>query len=478
MTEDFPDDAKPWSSLGQVAGLLERTDMAIEAFEEAARRDPQDPSILLDLSNARGQAWDTAGAEEALRKALAIDPRFGDAFVALAILYEHDNRAERLLGLVREAEEAAIEPGLLSLIKAYAFRREKNWQAALDAAMAAREDRDPARRAQIIGEALDRLGRHDEAFGWFETMNRSVREDPRVPAGQADIYRNMVDHNRSTLTRDWLDGWTPAVPVEGKERGSPAFLLGFPRSGTTLLDTMLMGHSDVQVIEERPAIVHVEHRLGGIDALPSLSAEQVRAARGDYWREVATYTELRPGSLLVDKSPLYLNKTAIMHRLFPGAKTILALRHPMDVVLSCFVTNFRPNPAMANFLDLRRTAELYDRSMAAFHEARELLDLDVFTVAYERMIADRDTELKPLFAWLGLDWQAEAVDHQATAAKRGTITTASYSQVHEPLYTRSAGRWTRYAKQLEPVRDILAPWVERFGYSVDDPGKLPERGAQ
>jgi tetratricopeptide (TPR) repeat protein len=201
MTRDFPDDPKPWSSLGFTAGLLERTNMAIEAYEEAAKRHPSDPQILLDLSNQRGQAWDTAGAEQALRAALKIDPRFGDAYVALAILYEHANRAELLPALVEEAEQAGIEPGLLSLVQAYAFRREKNWQAALDAALAAREDRDPARRAQVIGEALDRLGRPGEAFGWFETMNRHVAEDPRLPAGQADVYRDMVDHNRTTLTR-------------------------------------------------------------------------------------------------------------------------------------------------------------------------------------------------------------------------------------------------------------------------------------
>jgi hypothetical protein len=238
---------------------------------------------------------------------------------------------------------------------------------------------------------------------------------------------------------------------------------------------MLMGHPSVQVMEERPAIVHVEQRLGAIDALPRMSEDAVRSARQEYWQEAADYIELRPDSLLVDKSPLYLNKTGIIHRLFPDAKIILALRHPMDVVLSCFITNFRPNPAMANCLDLRRTAELYDQSMAAFDEARRLFGLQVYTVAYERMVADRDAELRPLFDWLGLDWQEAELDHQATAAKRGIISTASYSQVHEPLYTRAAGRWLRYAKQLEPVRDILAPWVERFGYSLEDPAKLPER---
>lgn len=475
MTRDFPDDAKPWTALARIADLMDQSDKALEACEEAAKRDPADPSIQLDLGNQRQQAWDTEGAEQAFRAALALDPRYDDAYVALALLYEHRNLPELIPALVREAEEAGIQPGSLALVRAYAHRRDKEWQAALDSALSVPEDREPARRAQLIGESLDRLGRPDEAFAWFETMNRHVREDRRVPPGHADIYRDMVAYNRSTLTPEWLQSWTPPVPAQQGERGFPIFLLGFPRSGTTLLDTMLMGHPGVRVMEERPAIGHVEHALGGINALPSLGSKQVRAARDDYWREVATYVDLEADSLVIDKSPLYLNKTAIMHRLFPGAKTILALRHPMDVVLSCFITSFRPNPAMANFLDLQRTAELYDSSMAAFEQARGLLDLDVFTISYERMIAERDAELRPLFDWLGLDWQEEVLDHQATAAKRGAITTASYSQVHEPLYSRAAGRWTRYAKQLEPVRDILAPWVEKFGYSLEDPTRLPER---
>lgn len=475
MTVDFPSDSKPWAELSRLADWLGRDDMALEAMEEAAKRAPNDAQIHVELGNYRGASWDVAGAEQAHRTAIAIDPSFGDAYVALAILYEHGNRANKLPEILEEAEHANIDPGLLSLIRAYVFRRDKNWQSALDSALAAREDRDPVRRAQIIGESLERLGRPDEAFPWFETMNRLIAEGPRNPGAQAAIYRNMVETNRSTMTAEWVKSWTPDLAPQADERASPVFLLGFPRSGTTLLDTMLMGHPSVQVMEERPAIVHVEQKLGGISELPSMDQQAIRSARQDYWDEAARYIDLRPDSMLVDKSPLYLNKTAIIHRLFPDARIILALRHPMDVVLSCYITNFRPNPAMANFLDLRRTAELYDQSMAAFDEARELLGLRVHTVSYERMVADRDSELRPLFDWLGLDWHEAALDHQATAAKRGIISTASYSQVHEPIYTRATGRWTRYAEQLSPVRDILAPWIDRFGYSLEDPAKLPER---
>jgi tetratricopeptide (TPR) repeat protein len=477
MAEDFPDDPKPLVEMARLAAMLDRGEEALEAYEEGGKRAPYDPQIQLELGNQRGLTWDVAGAEQAFRAAIAADPAFGDAYVALAVLFEHGNRSGQLAALAEEAKAANIDRGLRSLIEAYVLRRAKEWGKGLAAAEAAPTDRDPVRRAQLIGEFRDRLGDAVGAFASFEEMNRQVASDRRVPGYLASRYREMVDRNRATMTREWLDSWTPPVPPQSGERASPAFLVGFPRSGTTLLDTMLMGHPGVQVIEERPALVHVEHRLGGIDGLPAMEPAAVRAARDEYWQEVSGYAELRPNSLLVDKSPLYLNKVAIIHRLFPEARFILALRHPMDVVLSCYITNFRPNPAMANFLDLRQAAELYDRSMAAFEEARKLLDLPVHTVAYERMIADRDAELRPLFDWLGLDWREDALDHQATAAKRGVITTASYSQVHEPLYTRSAGRWTRYVEQLEPVREILEPWITRLGYSIDDPTKLPERQA-
>ena len=472
---DFPDDAKPWVELSHLADRMGRADMALESLEEAGRRAPRDPEIQVDLGNHRGTAWDMAGAGQAFRAALAGDPAYGPAFVALAVWMEHDNRAGELPALVDQAKAAGVAPGALAMVEAYTFRRAEQWQQGLDAALAASDEYEPVRRAQLIGEFRDRLGDAAGAFAAFTDMNGLAAVDPREPNSGGQEYRDMVDHNRATMTRSWLDGWTPPAPPQYGERHSPVILLGFPRSGTTLLDTMLMGHPSVQVYEERPALVHVEHDLGGIDALPAMDAAAVARARGDYWQKMAVYAPLTDAPMVIDKMPLYLNKTAIIDRLFPDARFILALRHPMDVVLSCFITNFRPNPAMSNFHDLVRTAELYDHSMDAFDEARALLDLNVFTVAYERMIADRDAELRPLFEWLGLDWREDALDHQATAAKRGSISTASYAQVHEPLYTRSAGRWARYREQLRPVEAILAPWIERFGYSLDDPTRLPPR---
>jgi hypothetical protein len=145
---------------------------------------------------------------------------------------------------------------------------------------------------------------------------------------------------------------------------------------------------------------------------------------------------------------------------------VLALRHPCDVVLSCYLTNFRINNAMANFLRLEDAAALYDLSFTHWEKAKALFDLPVGTVVYERLVEDKDRELRPLFDWLGLAWPGEAFDHRDAARARGTVATASYAQVTEPIYTRAAGRWTQYRTQLEPVLPVLASWIKRFGYEA------------
>jgi hypothetical protein len=148
-------------------------------------------------------------------------------------------------------------------------------------------------------------------------------------------------------------------------RPAPIFLLGFPRSGTTLLDTMLMAEPRVRVLEEASIIADIEAELGGVAALSGLSADQIEAARARYFDRAGQLAELSDDSIVLDKHPMHLRHAPTIHRLFPESRFILALRHPCDVVLSCWLTNFRLNNAMASFLDLDDAAELYD---AAFDQ--------------------------------------------------------------------------------------------------------------
>jgi hypothetical protein len=290
------------------------------------------------------------------------------------------------------------------------------------------------------------------------------REDVTQPEERGASYRNTVRRAREVVTQDWVHAWRSEAAPDS--RPAPVFLVGFPRSGTTLLDTILMGHPQIEVLEEEPALRKAMTVLDEFEGLPTVTDEHIRAARDVYFETAASVTPLASGKLLIDKNPLTMNLLPLVRRLFPEARVILALRHPCDVVLSCFMANFRLNDGMANFLRLESAADLYDASFGYYEHVQQLMPLPAHVVSYENIVADRARELRTLFDFLGLDWHDAVLDHQATALKRGRIKTASYAQVVEPIYTRSAGRWHNYRKQLEPVLPVLQPWIEKFGYSL------------
>lgn len=458
----FPDDPNPFLALFNMYHGLGQEDAAYEAIREAARRAPTSAPIQSDFGQEAARRNDYAIAEPAFEAALALDPTLGPAHVGLAAVYERMNRDVELDPLFDRANKAGVDAQSIAFIEALRFKRKGDIDAAFAALEQAGDVVVAGRKHHLRGIMLDRLGRHEEAFAAFSAMNEHWIDDPSQPVERARVYRDMARQAMETLTSDWIESW--AADPEPSPWPTPIFLLGFPRSGTTLLDTMLMADPKIRVMEEEGFIVEIEESLGGMQALPSLSPPQLAQARADYFAKV----EAREGSLdglqIVDKHPMHLNKVAVIRRLFPDAKFVLALRHPCDVVLSCFLTNFRINNAMANFLRLEDAAALYDQSFEHWEKARALFDLPVGTVVYERLVEDQDRELRPLFDWLGLQWPGEQFDHRDAARARGTVATASYAQVTEPIYTRASGRWTKYRAQLEPVLPVLERWIKHHKY--------------
>jgi tetratricopeptide (TPR) repeat protein len=463
---DFPGDAKPLLVLADFYRRSGREDQSFEALSEAAGRAPDDPEILADLGQDAARRTEYALAERSYEAALALRPSLGPAIVGLAALFERTNREAELDPLRERAVANAADVQSIAYTDALRLKRADRFEEALAALDAAGDVVIPHRRHQLRGIMLDRLGDYDEAFAEFTAMNGDRAGEPTRPIEQAQAYREHVIHDRALLTPEWVARWTP----DDRERAqrTPAFLVGFPRSGTTLLDTMLMAAPDTLILEEEPFISDIEHALGGVEALAHVSRDQLATMRAEYFAKVASVGPFGPDTLVIDKHPLHLNKVPTIRRLFPDARFILALRHPCDVLLSCFITNFRTNPGMSNFLALDTAAELYDLSFDFWTEARALFDLPVRTVVYERLVSDTDRELRPVFDFLGLPWPGADFDHRTAARERGVVRTASYAQVTEAIYTRSAGRWRRYERHLAPVIARLQPWIERFGYAVED----------
>lgn len=462
--KDFPQDPHVLYDLYVLLKADGRQNEALATLEQAVKLDPAHAARQLTLAVEYGLLMETGKAEAAYLRVLDLDPRGREAYLGLAIQYEHSNREEEFAPLIARAEANGVEIGALSFLRALEHRRAKRFEQGLEALALVPPEIEPERTAHLRATLLDRLGRSDEAFGWFEETAKRHASNASEPLARAAELRAELRAELAMMTPDWVAGWTPAQP--SSEPPAPVFLVGFPRSGTTLLDTILMGHPDTMVLEEKPALNLVDAEIGGLAKLATMDADAIAAARARYFEEVAKIARIEPGCTLVDKSPLFLHKVPLIKRLFPDARFILALRHPCDVLLSCFMSNFRLNRAMSNFLRLEDAAELYDLSFSHWERANLLFDIQAHPIVYEHLIENVEAEVRPLFDWLGLEWHADAIDHIRTARSRGLITTASYAQVTEPIYKRAAGRWHRYRAHLEPVLPVLAPWVEKFGYSL------------
>lgn len=462
----FPEDPHPHMSLFTLYRDIGREDEAYDAVREAARRAPDSAPIQSDFGQEAARRNDYAVAEPAFEAALKIDPALGPAFVGLASVFERMNRESELDPLYDRALAVGLDIESMAYIEALRHKRSGDIEAAFEALGRSGDVVVAGRKHHLRGTMLDRMGRHEEAFAEFTAMNEHWIEDPSQPVERARTYRQRVTQAMATLSSEWIESWSPNPDADfnPSPEPTPIFLLGFPRSGTTLLDTMLMADPNVRVLEEEAFIGEIEVSLGGLAALPSLSPTQLTEARARYFAKVEARVGPLNGVRIVDKHPMHLNSVSVIRRLFPDAKFVLALRHPCDVVLSCFLTNFRINNAMANFLRLEDAAALYDLSFKHWEKARALFDLPVGTIVYERLVEDKDRELRPLFDWLGLQWPGEQFDHRDAARRRGTVATASYAQVTEPIYTRASGRWTRYRSQLDAVLPVLKRWITHLGY--------------
>ncbi len=489
-----PDDLSSWNNLGNVLGAVDDFDGAINAFEraisiapgeapiyrnlaeillraerhearlkvllDAEKCAPDDVDLLTEIGLAHARLDDMDTAITALKRAVEKAESFGNPHIELGMIYESLNRVDDLAALIGQIDRETAPPEF-SYLLAWQARRDGAFDEAAEYAAAIPETIHPMRRFHLVGGIADRRGDADTAFRAFERMNQEALATAEPIEGPA--YRETVERDLALWTEDWVAEWE-AVQVEDGNR-DPIFLVGFPRSGTTLLDTMLMGLPSLSVLEERPMMAKTGKLLSDDEDIRKLGAERVAELRTAYFN-FARESGWDDSRWLVDKHPLNMERVPMIHRLFPNAKIILAERHPYDVVLSCFMANFQVNLAMRSFTSLDEAARTYDAVFKAWHRGIDLLPAANHSVRYERLVADSRSELEPLIKWLGLEWHDDLHDHRKAASSRGRVRTASYSQIGEKLYTRATDRWRRYAPYLEAVLPILRPWAERMGYEA------------
>lgn len=458
-----PDSADDQIALAQVLNEAQLHDEAIAAFEAARSLSGATVAIELGIAQAQSAKLQFAQAEAALEHAYALEPANRAAVFQYGLVLDRNNKTEALAKLLNEARANGLDKDSLSYLWAVLARREGRLQEAHE--MLLRSDPhkdDPVAWYHLRAKLADRLGNSAEAFEAAAEMNRTALEN-RVPAAErAEWRRKTAAYRREQheLARAITPQWASRVPLLREPASKKvSFLLGFPRSGTTLLDTFLMGHGQITVLEEEQLVGKAAAGLE-IKDLPNKSLIFLKQVRARYLNILSERVGNDFAGLVVDKFPLDMAVAPLIQAMFPGAPIIFMQRHPCDVVLSGFMQTF----GMVNFSSIEDAADYYDALMTIWTRSRETMQLNAHTVVYEELIEDPETVLRRAVEFLGLEWDPRILDHQRTARERGTIITPSFDQVTEPISKAFSGRWTRYREQMGPVLPLLLSWAERLGY--------------
>lgn len=323
----------------------------------------------------------------------------------------------------------------------------------------------------VLAQICDKLGDMDGALAALKTAHALQIEDlaiatPHRFEADAPIFP-AATHK---VSAEEYSAWPILLAPDAAQ--SPVFIVGFPRSGTTLLEQMLDAHPDLQSMDERPFFNILGDRLADADIhvpqdIGSLNQRDCDQLRKDYLDLVCAKIPRRFQHRLIDKNPLNMLWLPLIHRLFPYARFILALRHPADVLVSNYMQNFRSSVLGAACRDVEVLARAYVTAMEYWLHHVDVFRPSVFVSRYESLVEQPELQTERLAGFLEIPEGRLLLGFDARARAKGYIATPSYTQVIEPINRKSVDRWRRYQHLLEPAMPILEPMLTHWGYGVD-----------
>jgi tetratricopeptide (TPR) repeat protein len=432
--------------------------------------DPQ-----LALANVMLRSGHPDSAETILRRALTQTADKPRVLVRLLNLYERLNRVDDALALLPQLPrpDTVSDPDLQDeIVKAYSAlaARENDYRKA-------RELLEPLAGVRKAGAEVffalakvrDKDGDVPGAMQALERahalqMEKAAKLIPELIEADVDPLTLGLDPVTAESRAQWLEAPGPAAAE------SPIFIMGFPRSGTTMLEQMLDAVPTLKAMDEQPFLQNVIERMRefGLDypeQLHLVDAGQCEQLRQVYWDRVRRVVTLAPGQCLVDKNPLNMLRLPLVNRLFPQARIILILRHPCDVVLSCYMQSFGAPSFNLLCSTLPRLARGYVNAFQGWLTNVEILQPRIFELRHEDLLDDFAGYARRIGEFIGVEDTTPMLAFHEHARRKGYIATPSYAQVTEPLNRKGVDRWRRYRAYMEPVLPILRPIMEHWGYA-------------
>lgn len=467
-----------WAELGAAHLELGNVATGLDYLRRAAALRPCDAVVLGNIGHALRLLGLNQAALESFRHALNLAPDNVDLLASLAGLLEKMGRAEEAETMLARCLQLAPNHVMGNMVAAQLERRGQRLQPALDRLQGLLA---PTLAADLsadimleLGQIYDQMGDAERAYPMIvEGKCKKAMTSLSTNGAKSSTYLSRLARIRQLATPTLAATLRQQMEFNGAappDAATPVFLIGFPRSGTTLLEQILDSHPGIQAMEEKPTVSYMVNRaLEMLDTgqclLTDLSEAQLAELRQLYFTEANKFIKLQAGNLLIDKMPLNTVAVPVIARVFPRAKFILAIRHPCDISLSCLMQNFGVNAAMANFFTIEDTVHFYAQVMDAWLHFAALLPLSYHQIRYEDLVEDLPAQTRLLLDFLGLPWDDAVLKHVEHARQRGAINTPSYHQVVQPIYQRSRYRWQRYQQPLSAVLPVLQPFIERFGYA-------------
>ena len=485
---------------------------SISLVEQASRKEPTNPAILLDLARAHGLRYDFRAAERCLEQAVTVSANraqtLGEAG-RVCLEFEHPDLALRYLE--RASQKKGVSLGVLMTLSDIYLRDGRVEDAAILIARAGQLDRQDLRvlleeallaRAQgksdealarlrallskpDVGVAvkirglyelaglLDRAGHYDEAMSALLEAKAVQRAQAAPHAATLQLIQSRAREMEQTLTVDLLARWrADAAKLQPPRR--IALLCGHPRAGTTLLEQVLDSHPDI-ISAEETRLLHEEAYLPLIrdfpegtsilEALDAAPPSLLLHARENYFHccERLLQKEIG-GRLLVDKNPSLNVMIPMVARIFPEAKFLVAVRDPRDVVISCFLQALPLTPISSAYLSLEGTVKQYASAMGFWLDMRPRLGAHWLEIRYEDLIEDLPRVARSTLEFLGVAYDEQVLQfHEHARAKR--VRSPSHAEVAKPVYRTAVGRWRNYQKYLEPYLAGLERFQQAFNYA-------------
>ncbi len=421
-------------NLASTLEKLNRHDEALSNINRALQLDKKSPNGHLVMVEILSRTGDMDGAQKQVEKLVKLQPQFGAAYDQLARIRKFTDAD---LPLIRQAEKA-LKHGM-----------------------------PPKERCNLlfaIGKMYDDCGKYEDAFASYEQANllRKHRYD-------INSDRDLV----KALHRAFSAKNIGVLSSNGNPSEKPVFIVGMPRSGTTLMERIIASHPQGGGAGELPQMVSAGHKMfpngerrKSLKQLQDdLSKEKIDKFTEDFLRvlEQAKGDATR----IVDKMPGNARFLGLIHVLFPNATIIHAMRHPLDSCLSCYFQNFAELWWSNSLQVIGKEYTLYRKSMEYWQGV--LPEGTIIDVQYESLVEDPETHARRMLDAIGLEWDPAVLEFYR---KKGVVRAASVAQTRQKIYKSSRARWMNYAEHLGPLVDEIAPYLE------DDRERLAEHGIE